>query len=99
MKIANRARRPVISQLHQHRRGNRELVCLRIFSLAVSLHAAPQAISFSQSSDNPEVYDYIGWFNAFTGESIPLPMVQGPDWTSPRPPGWLDWGLLSRRES
>jgi hypothetical protein len=34
------------------------------------------------------------WFSAFTGEIIPLPPVQGPKWTSPRTPGWLDWALL-----
>jgi Protein of unknown function (DUF4038)/Domain of unknown function (DUF5060) len=34
------------------------------------------------------------WFNAFTGEKIPLPPVQGGVWTSPKTPGWLDWALL-----
>jgi hypothetical protein len=34
------------------------------------------------------------WFNAFTGEKIPLPLAKGPDWTSPKTPGWLDWALL-----
>lgn len=34
------------------------------------------------------------WFSAFTGEKIPLPPVQGPVWTSPKTPGWLDWALL-----
>ena len=38
------------------------------------------------------------WFNAFTGERVPLPTVQGPDWTSPRTPGWLDWALLLKRK-
>jgi hypothetical protein len=34
------------------------------------------------------------WFSAFTGETIPLPPVHGPQWTSPQTPGWLDWALL-----
>jgi hypothetical protein len=35
------------------------------------------------------------WFNAFTGEIIPLPsLASGPAWTSPKAPGWLDWALL-----
>jgi hypothetical protein len=34
------------------------------------------------------------WFNAFTGETIPLPPVRGPVWKSPAAPGWLDWALL-----
>ncbi len=34
------------------------------------------------------------WFSAFTGETIPLPPVQGPVWTLPKTPGWLDWALL-----
>jgi hypothetical protein len=46
----------------------------------------------------PGAYE-ANWFNAFTGETIPLPTVQGPDWTSPRTPGWLDWALLLRRKS
>jgi hypothetical protein len=35
-----------------------------------------------------------GWFSAFTGEKVPLPPVEGPAWTSPKAPGWLDWALL-----
>ena len=38
------------------------------------------------------------WFSAFTGEKIPLPAVQGPSWTSPQTPGWLDWALLLERQ-
>ncbi len=38
------------------------------------------------------------WFSAFTGEVIPLPPVQGPKWTSPRTPGWLDWALLLKKK-
>jgi len=38
------------------------------------------------------------WFSAFTGERIPLPPVQGPSWTSPQTPGWLDWALLLERQ-
>jgi len=37
------------------------------------------------------------WFNAFTGETAPLPPVEGPAWTSPKAPGWLDWALLLQR--
>ena len=37
------------------------------------------------------------WFSAFTGEKIPLPPVQGPVWTSPETPGWLDWALLLQK--
>jgi hypothetical protein len=37
------------------------------------------------------------WFSAFTGEKIPLPPVQGPVWTSPKTPGWLDWALLLQK--
>ncbi len=39
------------------------------------------------------------WFNAFTGERIPLQAaVQGPSWTSPKTPGWLDWALLIEKQ-
>lgn len=38
------------------------------------------------------------WFSPNTGEIIPLPPVQGPDWTSPQAPGWLDWALLLERK-
>jgi hypothetical protein len=37
------------------------------------------------------------WFNAFTGETTPLSAVEGPVWTSPKAPGWLDWALLLQR--
>ena len=37
------------------------------------------------------------WFNAFTGEKIPLPPVDGPVWTLPKTPGWLDWALLLQK--
>ena len=36
---------------------------------------------------------------AFTGEIIPLPPVQGPKWTSPGTPAWLDWALLLQKRS
>jgi len=38
------------------------------------------------------------WFNAFTGETIPLPAAQGTDWKSPKTPGWLDWALLLKKK-
>jgi hypothetical protein len=38
------------------------------------------------------------WFSAFTGETIPLPPVEGPTWTSPSTPGWLDWALLLQKK-
>jgi hypothetical protein len=44
----------------------------------------------------PGTYEAI-WFNAFTGEKIPLPPVKDVKdtvWTSPNTPGWLDWALL-----
>jgi hypothetical protein len=34
------------------------------------------------------------WFSATTGDTVPLPPVQGPSWKIPEPPGWLDWALL-----
>jgi Protein of unknown function (DUF4038)/Domain of unknown function (DUF5060) len=37
------------------------------------------------------------WFSAFTGEKVPLPPVQGPTWTLPKTPGWLDWALLLQK--
>lgn len=37
------------------------------------------------------------WFNAFTGETVPLPPVEGPAWTSPKAPGWLDWAMLLQK--
>jgi hypothetical protein len=37
------------------------------------------------------------WFNAFTGETVPLPPVEGPAWTSPQAPGWLDWAMLLQK--
>ena len=45
----------------------------------------------------PGAYEAI-WFSAFTGETIPLPPIQGPTWTSPKSPGWLDWALLVRKQ-
>ncbi len=44
----------------------------------------------------PGTYD-AKWFSAYTGEIVPLPPVQGPAWTLPSPPGWLDWALLLQR--
>src|SRR5580765_6661186 len=38
------------------------------------------------------------WFSAFTGETIPLPPIQGPEWTSPKSPGWLDWAILFKKK-
>jgi hypothetical protein len=37
------------------------------------------------------------WFSAVTGQVITLPSVQGPDWTSPEPPGTQDWALLLQK--
>jgi hypothetical protein len=37
------------------------------------------------------------WFSASSGEFIPLPPVQGPLWTIPQPPGWMDWALLLKK--
>ena len=40
------------------------------------------------------------WFDAFTGDTVPLGgevSVSGPSWTSPKAPGWNDWALLLRR--
>jgi hypothetical protein len=37
------------------------------------------------------------WFSATTGEIVPLPAVQGPAWTLPKPPGWMDWALLLKK--
>jgi hypothetical protein len=39
------------------------------------------------------------WFGAFTGETIPLPPIRGPMWTSPKSPGWLDWAILIKKET
>jgi len=44
----------------------------------------------------PGTYD-AAWFNAFTGERVPLPPVTGPSWTSPEAPGWLDSALLLQK--
>jgi Protein of unknown function (DUF4038)/Domain of unknown function (DUF5060) len=44
----------------------------------------------------PGSYEAV-WFSAFTGERIPLPPVEGPAWTSPIAPGWLDWALLLQK--
>lgn len=46
----------------------------------------------------PGVYE-AKWFSATTGEVVPIPPVQGPVWTLPQPPGWLDWALLLQRTS
>lgn len=46
----------------------------------------------------PGTYD-AHWFNAFTGETVRLPSVEGPEWTSPKTPGWLDWALLLKRKT
>lgn len=37
------------------------------------------------------------WFDPFTGDTAPLPPAEGPEWTSPSAPGWLDGALLLRR--
>jgi len=44
----------------------------------------------------PGTYD-AKWFNAVTGETISSPTVQGPSWTLPNPPGWMDWALLLQK--
>jgi hypothetical protein len=38
------------------------------------------------------------WFGAFTGETIPLPPVEGPVWTSPKAAGRVDWALLLQKQ-
>jgi hypothetical protein len=38
------------------------------------------------------------WFNAYTGETVPLPPAEGPVWTLPKTPGWLDWALLLEKQ-
>ncbi|HUH62224.1 MAG TPA: DUF4038 domain-containing protein, partial [Terracidiphilus sp.] len=38
------------------------------------------------------------WFSAVTGERIDLPPVEGPSWTSPKPPDLNDWAILLQRE-
>jgi len=45
----------------------------------------------------PGAYE-AAWFSAFTGEKIPLPLIHGPEWTSPKSPGWLDWAILIKRQ-
>jgi hypothetical protein len=37
------------------------------------------------------------WFSALTGQVVSLAPVQGPEWTSPDPPGTQDWALLLER--
>ena len=44
----------------------------------------------------PGAYE-ASWFSAYTGERIPLPLIHGPEWTSPKSPGWLDWAILIRK--
>ena len=46
----------------------------------------------------PGVYE-ASWFSATTGEVVPLSSVQGPLWTLPKPPGWMDWALLLQKVS
>jgi len=38
------------------------------------------------------------WFSATTGEIIPLPSLDGPEWTSPQAPDRSDWALLLTRQ-
>jgi len=38
------------------------------------------------------------WYSAFTGEWVPIGDVQGPSWSSPKTPGWLDWALLLEKK-
>jgi hypothetical protein len=38
------------------------------------------------------------WFSAMNGETIDLPPVQGPEWTSPEAPDHNDWALLLRAQ-
>jgi hypothetical protein len=44
----------------------------------------------------PGTYD-AEWFDANTGETVPSPSAEGPAWTSPNAPGWLDWALLLQK--
>jgi uncharacterized protein DUF4038/collagenase-like protein with putative collagen-binding domain len=44
----------------------------------------------------PGVYN-AQWFNPNTGETVPLASSEGPAWTSPDAPGWLDWALLLQK--
>jgi Protein of unknown function (DUF4038)/Domain of unknown function (DUF5060)/Putative collagen-binding domain of a collagenase len=39
-----------------------------------------------------------GWFNPRTGQSISLPVAEGPDWVSPVAPDKEDWALLLRKQ-
>jgi len=39
------------------------------------------------------------WFSAATGDTVPLGLVHGPQWTIPQPPGWLDWALLLKKKA
>jgi len=34
------------------------------------------------------------WFSAFTGEIVPIGVIDGPAWTSPSAPDSNDWALL-----
>ncbi|MGB8478605.1 MAG: DUF4038 domain-containing protein [Acidobacteriaceae bacterium] len=38
------------------------------------------------------------WFSALSGQQIPLPVVDGPVWTSPEVSGRYDWALLLEAE-
>lgn len=40
----------------------------------------------------------VHWFNASTGQVVPLPQVNGSSWTSPKSPDRLDWALLLQRQ-
>jgi hypothetical protein len=37
------------------------------------------------------------WFNAFTGEVVPIGVIDGPAWTSPSAPDANDWALLLQK--
>lgn len=39
------------------------------------------------------------WFSATTGEIIPLPPINGPEWTSPQAPDRSDWAMLLSRQN
>ena len=39
------------------------------------------------------------WFDPLTGETIPIGMAEGPEWTSPPAPGRNDWALLLRKSN
>jgi hypothetical protein len=71
-----------------------EIYAVYLLGDQVELHAQTHKVTVRLESGSYKAV----WFNALSGERIPLPPARGPAWTSPETPDQHDWALLLQRE-